>query len=183
MSRRCLTNAVRKGMEKTLGWAFRKSARREAQGWAKDQGLAKDSLEAKDKERQIYSYEVEHMPQAAIWTATSMIFNVATQKLFHKQLHKGHDHGSESLLKLTGALVVGKTLSTGAVLGFRAGFPDKAHQWDKFAARHVFEPLENATSKVLGTERPVDSKTDNWEKRVGDTQDATQGAMPVAGRG
>jgi len=90
-----MVNGVRKVMETSFGWAFKKSARREARVWARENAVAADSKEAKDKEQEIYRYELEHLPQAAVWTATSMALNIATQKVAHKYMPAGHDHGHD----------------------------------------------------------------------------------------
>jgi len=168
-------NGLRKVMESTLGWAFRKSAKREAHAWAVRHALRSDSAESKDKEQQIYHYEIDHLPQAMVWTATSFIFNIATEQLFHEHLHKGHDHGHQPLWAAAGALLGGKLFSTALVVGTRAGFPDKAHQWDSFAARKVFAPATKTVSRLFGVDtravermerQQEEAEGTSWEQRV-----------------
>ena len=187
-----VVDGVRKVMEGTLGWAFRKSAHREARAWARDNAVTPDSEQAKDKEQQIYHYEIEHLPQAAVWTATSFAFNIAALKLFDKHLHhEDHDHGAESLLALAGGLLGSKTFSTGLVVGTRAAFPDKAQKWDGFAARHVYLPATKGVSKLFGIspesvermeKQREESEGGSWEQRVSERAGSGSGTAKAGGK-
>lgn len=177
-----LMQGLRRIMEPIAGPVFRASAKREAQAWAEHSGLALDSDEAKARQQAIYGYEMQHLPQAAVWTAASFVFNVAAQELLHRQLHKGHNHGPKSIWPLAGSVFTGKTVSTTLLVGLRALVPQKAHEWDSFAARKIFWPATRTVSNIFGVDTGTidraESKNEElenskWEKRVTDREPVT----------
>jgi hypothetical protein len=167
-------NSIRQCMEPVLGPVFRKGAKRSAENWALKQHLSLDSDACREKENQIYEHEVRHLPQALIWTASSVAINLATQKGLG---NKG------PLWQLAVGKAVGASISAGLVVGGRAIVPEAAHNWDRFTSKNLFLPVTKAVGKVVGVdEKDIDSmashhhedaRNDSWEERVKDDTAAT----------
>lgn len=124
-------------LEPVVGPLFRWSAQRNASSWAKEQGLLPNSPEAKEKAKELYRYEVDHLPQAVIWTA----FGVPMAAGMHRMV--GIDNNFWRLAQLQ---LESKLISSGALLAGRGVFPDKMHQFDTWTSNNIYTPV----AKVFG---------------------------------
>ena len=132
--------------EPVLGPLFRWSSNHWAQEWGEKHGFANDSNEVRARAEEMYRHEVEHLPHAFVWTATSVGLNVAAQKAL----------GSKDKAWLTLVGKTGGSLATlGWVLGFRAFLPQTAQRVDAWNTKHIAEPTTRYFSRLLG----VDSET------------------------
>lgn len=159
-------NLLRRGMETVLGPLFHRGAKKAAQSWAKVNAVAPDSQAAKAREEEIYQYEIRHLPQAAVWTVSSIAINVGTQKL------TGNTGPLSHLIagKLTGA-----GLSAAVVVAGRSFFPATAHRWDNAAAQNLFIPATKAVSGVFGIDSSaVERMRKTQEKIDGDWRSRTE---------
>jgi len=142
-------DGIRRVMEPILGPLFHNGARRAARNWAIEQNMQVDSEACKEKEKQIYDHEVRHLPQALIWTVSSVAINLATQKSLG---NKG------PLWQLAIGKAVGASISAGLVVGGRGLAPEAAHKWDRFTSRKLFLPATKTIGKLFGVdEKDFDS--------------------------
>ena len=138
-------DSIRHVMEPVLGGMFRMGARFSARSWAQENNLAADSTAAKDKENAIYEHEVRHLPQALVWTASSIGINLATQRYLGNNAPLSH---------LAAAKATGATISAALVVAGRAFAPQTARKWDQYTSKHVFLPL----TKVVGGAAGISSE-------------------------
>jgi len=159
-------DGLRQVMEPVMGPLFRYGAQRSARGWAREQGIDIDSDACREKENQIYAHEVRHLPQALIWTVSSVAINLATQRALGNKA---------PLWQLAAGKASGAAISAGLVVGGRALVPEAAHDWDRFTSRNIFLPATKAVGKVVGVnEEHVDNMarshphdgTGHWTARI-----------------
>lgn len=130
-------HGLRRCMEPLVGGWFRASAERGAKHWAQKHGLAADDPQAIARAQQLYEYEVSHLPQMAVWTASSIGINYGVMKYRNPGM------------KLTDFLAVkslGSLVTAGLVLAGRAASPTVAHGWDETVSRNLIVPA----TKILG---------------------------------
>jgi hypothetical protein len=156
-------NGVRHVIEPVLGPVFAMGAKWSARSWAKQNGFATDSKECREKQEQIYAHEVSHLPQALLWTASSITLNLCTQKLLGNKA---------PLWQMGGAKALGATLNTALVVSGRAMAPQTARRWDRFTTRHVFLPATKTVGKIFGIDETTIDRmaekddSNRWAKRV-----------------
>ncbi len=148
-----MMNNLSKFAEPVLGKGFRNGAKRDAKEWALQHGYAVDSEEYKERVERIYSYEINHLPQALMWTASSLVLNVAAQRTMGNRA---------PLVHITAGKVGGAVLTAGLVIGGRTIFPRKAEKIDKFTSEKFFLPLEDKIEDMIG----ADGKDEGWSKRA-----------------
>ncbi len=133
--------SIRDGAEPLVGKVFHKGAEHAAKDWAENHGFGRDSDERRQYQDALYEYEMDHLPQAVVWTGAAYGFNIATQKLVG---NKG------SVLGIMGAKGAGSMLTAAFLVGFRGLTPAAAHKWDRLAGEHVVLPVSKAVGKVFG---------------------------------
>lgn len=158
---------ISKIAEPMFSKAFHNGAQRDAKAWAKKKGYSEDSKEYKERVEQIYNYEVAHIPQALVWTGSSVVLNVASQNLM----------GNKAPISHIAAGKIGGALLTGALtVGARAIFPRKAEKFDHFTSEKFLLPIEGKIERALGIEdedhlhksskHKLLTSDDKWKKRV-----------------
>lgn len=139
-----------------LGPIYHLGAEHSAKAWARERGIAVGGKEYDERVKEIYTHEVDHLPQAAMWTASSMGINVITQKLVG-------NHGpwwQIGLGKLAGA-----SISIAAVLGARAAMPETVRSLDQWTSRNLFLPATKTVGKAFGVdEKSVERMAQRDEK-------------------
>ena len=135
---------VRTGMEWVFGKGFHKTTTHSAELWGKKQGLAPDSQQVKDRQHELYEYEISHLPQMAVWTVSSIALNFGAMHALHAMNPRRFEHMSLKQFGLVKGL--GATMTMGVVLGLRGVTPGGAHWWDKTMGKHVVMPL----AKLVG---------------------------------
>lgn len=110
--------------------------------WAADNQVSFNSKERKQKAEEIYQHEVRHLPQAFIWTASSISANVLTQRYVLRSTSK--------LPHIVAGKLGGSAISTALVVALRAIFPQKARTWDQMTGEHIFVPLTKKTGNLFG---------------------------------
>jgi hypothetical protein len=167
-------SGLRSLMEPALGPLFKRGAKRAAQRWALENSVAPGSKEEKEKQEQIYHYEIEHLPQAAVWTATSTVLNVATQKLTG---NKG------PLWQVFAGKLAGTAFSAAVVVGARTLAPGAAQRWESAAARKAILPATRTVSNLLGVDADTalriaqeqeEADGRSWDRRMADKQSLAQ---------
>ncbi len=125
-------------LEPVFSSSFRKGAQREGKAWALRHGYSLDSQKYKDRVERIYNYEVTHLPQALVWTCSSIALNVTAQKMLHNPAPIAHIFAG----KLGGA-----ALTAGIAVGGRSLFPYHAEKWDKLLSDKLLLPVEEKIEK------------------------------------
>lgn len=131
-------SGIRNLLEPVLGPFFKIGANMSARSWASKQGLGTQSDACKKKADEIYEHEVRHLPQALLWTASSIAINLTTQRLLGN---------TAPLWQLAAGKAAGASISAGLVVGGRALMPQTARQWDGWTSKNIFLPM----TKVLGS--------------------------------
>lgn len=144
-----LMDSIRTLAEPVLGPLFRIGAKRSARIWAEHNNVEIGSKEYKQHEQETYAREMRHLPQAFMWTASSVALNIGAQRLSG---NKGE------LTHLLAGKAVGAATSAAAVLGFRSFAPHQAYKWDQFTSEHIFKPTAHVVKKAVNG--------DSWQEKV-----------------
>ena len=158
-------------LEGAFGPHFRKGARHAAKEWAVEHGISVDDPRVKEREERYYRYEMDHLPQAAIWTVSSIGMNIGAQKILPVLTH-GHLGNEEKIGKLLLFKSIGAAVAAGALFTARSTSPRLAHKWDRWIAEHVFTPAEEAVDGLLGLKTPK-KEGGRWESRMASEDKAT----------
>lgn len=131
--------------------------------WAKEHNVSKDSPEAKAHAASVYDYEINHFPQAIVWTGASLGLNTAYQVYADK---------SPMLLERKLALKSGSVLSgilvtAGVVVAARALAPNTMHGVDQWTSEHAIIPTTNAINSInnIKEEKKNTSQT-MWQQKI-----------------
>lgn len=133
---------LRSLIEPLAGGFFRRGATHAAHKWADKHGMAYDSDEVVNRAQELYDYEMRHLPQMGVWTASSVLLHYGVMKKLE----------NISVADFAKQKAVGAAITAGLVFGARALAPDKAHKWDETAGRHVVVPLTKKVGKLFGVE-------------------------------
>ena len=129
-------SGIRHGIEKVMGGMFRYTTGESAKHWGEKHGYAPDSQQVKDRQHELYEYEVSHMPQMAVWTVSSVLMNYGAMRVIeHNYAHKTN---LRQFAEVKGA---GALMTAALVLGVRGLTPGGAHSWDHFVGKHVILPV------------------------------------------
>mgnify|MGYP000170839661 CR=1 FL=1 len=159
-----------------LGPIFRHGADKRARKWALEQGIALDDPRVKAKADEVFQYEVDHLPQAFTWTASSIAINIASQRWMF-----GNNHVPLWVLGVSKG--VATAASAVALLGARSLFPDVVHKSDTWASKHIIQPSMRALGLKMGgaektpehAQRPLSPKADNDNLRRADNDNHAPG--------
>lgn len=167
-------SGIRYVIEPVFGSLFKRGANRAAHKWADRHGLEYTNQEVVERAEQLYNYEMQHLPQMAVWTASSIGIHYGVMKMFEKEM---------TVKQFATQKVVGAGITALTVFGVRAFAPDKAHKWDETAGKHVVVPLTKTVGKLFGVkERDVDAyhaarrekdSPQSWAARVGNETPAS----------
>lgn len=159
-------NGIRHLAEPVVGEIFEKSAEHSAMRWALKNGIAYNSEAYQQRVNDTYNHEMEHLPQAVVWTLSSIGLNTATQRVM------GNTH---SLTTIAGSKSIASLVTTGAVLGLRAFAPRKARSWDQFTSKNIFLPATRFVSNLVGVraetvdklvEHQENARDGGWSEQV-----------------
>ena len=172
-----LMDAVRYVAEPILGDFFRHGAKEAARTRAMEalqQGVPYSAEDFRAHAKEIYRYEMQHLPQGLMWTASSIGLNIATQKAIGNPSPASHIFAGK---------VTGSALSTGLLFGVRGLAPETAHRWDRWATSTVLLPGAKVIGKLIGVhEKDIESvaqKKDalenrDWANQVRQQQQTTE---------
>jgi hypothetical protein len=163
-------DGIRHVTEPLVGGVFRHSANRDAKKWGERHQLAPDSEEVVTRAKEIYQYEMRHLPQMLMWTVSSVLLHYGVMR----KLEPTITIGEFSRQKAAGAAI-----TAGLIFGVRALAPSAAHKWDSKMGEHVVVPLTKKVGKLFGIdEREVEAHQKrheenapmNWQARVREMQ-------------
>ena len=124
--------------EPLVGGLFHASTMRAAKAWSRAHHKHEESEECTLRAEKIYRYEMRHLPQAMVWTVSSIGINVTAQCLLGNRA---------PLVHILAGKVGGATLTAFLTTGGRGLFPHQAERWDRWVSEHVLVP----TSVFIGT--------------------------------
>lgn len=149
-------HSLRSVIEPVVGGSYRRSTTSSAIKWGDKHGFDKDSKEVKDRQHELYEYEMSHMPQMAVWTVTSIAMNYGAMHGLHKVEPRMFEKMSNE--KFAGVKGLGALMTMGLVLTVRGLIPGGAHKWDQTIGRKVVVPITKKVGRVFGVrESDVDS--------------------------
>lgn len=163
-------DGIRHVTEPVVGRLFRHSANRDAKKWGARHDFAPDSQEVVNRAQELYQYEMRHLPQMLVWTASSIALHYGVMRKLEPQI----TIGEFSRQKAAGAAI-----TAGLIFGVRALAPSKAHKWDSKMGEHVVVPLTKKVGKLFGVEeheveahqkRHAEDAPKNWQTRVSGEQ-------------
>jgi hypothetical protein len=178
-----IMDAVRYVAEPVMGDMFRHGAKKAAQASmlkAMDAGQPYNIEDFRTHAHAIYRYEMQHLPQGLMWTASSIGLNIATQKMIGSTAKPSHIFAGK---------LAGSSLSTGLLFGIRGFSPDSAHRWDKWATTNVLLPTTRAVGKLFGVrakdvetmaEKKEAMENKHWTGRVLREAEATETATAAS---
>jgi len=150
---------AKKILEPVFSETFRKSAEKEGKIWAVRHGYSIDSQKYKDRVDRIYNYELNHLPQALMWTVSSIALNISSQKWLGNIAPISHIFAGK---------IGGAALTSAIAIGGRSLFPYKAEKWDKFVSEKLLLPVEEKTEEILGLE---EKHKKGWKNRMKNNDD------------
>ena len=148
--------AVEKAVEPYVGGALHKRAELSAKSWAKNRGISYDSEAYKQQVDEIYDHEMSHLPQAVLWTFSSLGIHAVGQKA----LGINAPWAGVISAKLMSSAVV-----FGAVVGTRFAIPGTMRKFDRLTTKHFVGPTTIALGDVVGLDKEVVRKFVKREER------------------
>lgn len=133
-----LMDGLSRMAEPVVGGLFHASAVREAKEWSRAHHNHEESEECSQRAEKIYRYEIRHLPQAMVWTVSSVGINVTAQCLLGNRA---------PLMHILAGKVGGAALTAVLTTGGRGLFPHQAERWDRWISTHVLVP----TAEIIGT--------------------------------
>lgn len=175
-------DSMRSVLEPVAGGFFRRGAKSAANRWADKHGMARDSQEVVDRARELYEYEMRHLPQMAVWTLSSIGLHYGVMRFLERDITVGQFARQKAATS---------AITAGLVFGARAMSPDRAHKWDQTMGGKVVVPITKKIGRVFGVEeRDVDdfhrrqaeqeNKPSSWTNKV--SQPASAEAAQSAAR-
>ncbi len=143
-------HSLRAPLESAVGWAYKSSSEKSARNWGAKNGLAPDSQEVKDRQHELYEYEMSHMPQMAVWTVSSIALNFGAMHAFHKLDPRKYERTSlGEFAKVKG---LGALFTMAMVMGLRGATPGGAHWWDQHVGKNIIIPVTKKVGGLFGVE-------------------------------
>lgn len=158
-------------LESAFGGHFLEGAQKAARHWALEHKVPLDDPQVHERAQRIYRYEMDHLPQAAIWTVSSIGMNIGTQKLLPIITH-GRLENPESIGKLFLFKTIGAAVAAGALFTARSLSPRQAHKWDRWMAENIFSPAEKLVDNMLGIHTPQQAEG-RWGTRISHAEPAS----------
>jgi hypothetical protein len=132
---------IQRGVEPIVGGLMRRRAERAAERWADKHGIARDAEDVVTRARELYQYEIRHLPQMVMWTISSCLINYGVMKARNPAMELG---------TFAKGKVAGAAITAGLVFGARTLAPDKAHKWDSTVGSKVVVPITKTIGRVFG---------------------------------
>lgn len=156
-----LMNGLRKICEPIVGGLFKWGVEKDAKKWANAEHISLDSAEYKNRVEKDYEYEMNHVPQAAVWTASSLGLNTAYQMW----ADKSNLPFEKKLLLKSSSVLSGVLVTAGVVVAARVFAPHAMHNFDKKVSENAILPATKAIGSLFGiTEEDVDRMQENHQK-------------------
>jgi hypothetical protein len=155
-------NGIRKLTEPVMRPLFTRGIESSSKRWAKEQHVAVDSPEYKEHMQAVYEHEMNHFPQAVVWTGFSLGLNVAYQMHADKGTHM--PFLSKLALK-SSSVLSGVLVTAGMVVAARATAPHKMREFDQWTGSNFILPATKAVGGVFGVkEEDVDRMAEKERK-------------------
>lgn len=152
---------------------FKQTTARAARKEFKAQGLDVDSPECAARAKELFDKEMEHLPNAVLWTVASPTINILTQKfLLPRSLRN-----TEPTSHIVAGKVIGSTVTSGLTVGLRGLNPDKAQQWDNKVSEKIALPVVNIAAGMFGVDK---AQLHAELKQMQEKKAHSHGASPAA---
>ena len=166
-------NGVRKLTEPVMRPFFNYGIEQSSKRWAKEHNVNISSPEYTAHKQAVYDHEMNHFPQAVVWTGFSLGLNTAYQMY----ADKSPIPFAEKLALKSGSVLSGVLVTAGVVVAARAMAPHKVREFDQWTSSNVILPATKVVGKAFGVdEQTVDrmaekekhfsEKGSNWKERV-----------------
>lgn len=135
--------AIRRSLEPMLGGIFHASAEKSALRWAVSNKVSTKSKAFHDRMDDLYEHQLDHLPQAVVWTLSSLGINTAVQRM------TGNSH---SPITIAISKSAGIALTTVGVFGARLVAPKAMRNMDNWTSERIIIPATKFVSSRLGIE-------------------------------
>lgn len=142
---------LRRVSEPIIGPVFRWGVGRDSKSWAQKNHLADDAPEVKARADKLYKYEIDHFPEAVLWTGNALVLNTAYQMW----KDKSHMPFPNKLLLHSTSILSGVLVTAGVVVAARALMPDRMHRFEEAVTKNITLPLTLGAGRAIG----IDQKT------------------------
>lgn len=168
-------HGLRKLCEPVMRPLFAWGVERDSKSWAKAHDVPTDSDVYKNHVKQVYEYEMNHLPQAVVWTGFSLGLNTAYQ-VYADKSPMAFDR---KLLLKSSSVLSGILVTAGVVVAARAMAPVRMHGVDEWMGENTILPATKAVGKLFGVkEEDVERMAQkDQEIREGSWVDLTQSKM------
>lgn len=177
-----VVNGIRSALSPIATPIFKRSSDRAAKKEFAAQGMDVNSPECQARAKEIFDMEMEHLPNAALWTVLSPAINITVQKgLLPKSLRN-----DSPTSHLVAGKAIGSTVTSSLTVGLRNLNPKAAQKWDDTVTEKVAMPVLNVVSRLFGvdkdeleagvkemhernagrTQHPLAAGKSGWEKRL-----------------
>lgn len=159
-----LMHGLRKLCEPVMRPLFMWGVTRDTKKWAQANHVTENSTEYRDHAAKVYEYEMEHFPQAVIWTGFSLGLNTAYQIWADKSpMSFAHKLALKSGSVLSGVLV-----TAGVVVAARAAAPASMYAFDQWTSANAILPATRGAGKLFGLhEEDIDRMLEKHEALQG----------------
>lgn len=140
-----LGKGISKAFTPLVGPIFQRSAERSARKEFEFAKMEAKGPEFEQRVAELYSNEMENLPNAVLWTVASPAINIGMQKL----VMKNEAPVSDLLL----GKAIGATVTSSLTVGLRSLAPEKAQGWDNWLSSKVSGRVAGAVSKVSGVDK------------------------------
>lgn len=147
-----LVNGIRKAFTPLMGPIFRRSAERSARREFEFAKMEAKGPEFQQRVEELYNKEMEHLPNAVLWTVASPAINIAMQKLVIQKRFMKDDEPAPVVDLLLGK-AIGATITSSLTVGLRTLAPEKAQKWDNWMSSKASGPVAGMVSKVAGVDK------------------------------
>ena len=142
---------LRKVSEPLVGPVFKWGVERDSKSWAKKNNLDADALQVRERADKLYTYEMEHFPEAVLWTGNALALNTAYQMC----VDKSHMPLPNKLLLHSTSVLTGVVVTAGVVVAARALMPDRMHRFEEWMTKNVTLPPMMVAGRTIGIDQNI----------------------------
>jgi hypothetical protein len=166
-----LMHGLRKLCEPAMQPLFMWGVKRDTKKWAQTNHVAEGSAQYREHAAKLYEYEMEHFPQAVIWTGFSLGLNTAYQ-VWADKTPMAFSH---KLALKSGSVLSGVLVTAGVVVAARAMAPASMHGFDQWMSKNAILPATKKVGEVFGineedvermAEKHESLQAGSWEARM-----------------
>ena len=164
-------DGLRKLSEPLMGPIFKRGIERDSKKWAVKNKVDTESVAYKQHVAEVYEHEMQHFPQAIVWTGASLGLNVGYQMVAdNSEIPFMKKAGLKTTSVLSGVLV-----TAGMVVAARTMAPHRVRTFDKWTSGQFIMPSTKMVGKLFGldektvktmAEKQTELEHESWAQRV-----------------